>query len=92
VKFTKDGRIGLDVTTAAGRVVFRVSDTGPGMTAEQTARLFEAFTQVHTDTGTGGTGLGLAITRRLCELLDGRVTVESQPGKGSTFSLDFPLE
>jgi signal transduction histidine kinase len=91
-KFTKDGRIGLDVTTSEGRVVFRVSDTGPGMNPEQTARLFEAFTQVHTDTGTGGTGLGLAITRRLCELLEGRVSVESQPGKGSTFSLDFPLE
>jgi signal transduction histidine kinase len=91
-KFTHDGRIGLDATTAAGRIMFRVSDTGPGMTPEQTARLFEAFTQVHTDTAIGGTGLGLAITRRLCELLEGRLTVESQPGEGSTFSLDFPLE
>jgi len=72
-------------------VVFRVSDTGSGMTPEQVQRLFQPFTQVHTGPGPGGTGLGLAITRRFCEMLRGEVTVESEPGKGTTFRVILPL-
>jgi signal transduction histidine kinase len=90
-KFTRDGRVRLDVRREGGRIIFRVADTGQGMTEEQMERLFEPFTQVHTEDGIGGTGLGLAITRRLCRLLEGDVTVNSEIGRGSVFSLSFPL-
>jgi len=89
-KFTHDGQVRLNVIEQGSRIVFQVSDTGVGMSSEQTARLFEPFTQVHTS-NTGGTGLGLAITRRLCGLLDGEVSVDSKPDKGSIFTLSFPL-
>jgi signal transduction histidine kinase len=90
-KFTRSGQIGLDVHVEGERMVFRVSDTGPGMSPEQTQRLFAPFTQVHSGRNEG-TGLGLAITRGLCELLHGEVSVESEPGKGSTFTLSVPAE
>jgi signal transduction histidine kinase len=90
-KFTRSGVVGLDATPCGGRIVFRVSDTGVGMTPGQIERLFEPFSQVHAGNGPGGTGLGLAITRRLCELLGGEVSVESEPGRGSAFSLSLPL-
>ena len=97
-KFTKDGVVKLDVRREVGLagnwVFFRVSDTGIGMTAEQTARLFEAFGQA--DAGTtkkyGGTGLGLAITRKLCRLMGGEIDVESQAGRGTTFTVRLPGE
>jgi CheY-like chemotaxis protein len=71
------------------RIEFQVVDTGIGMTEEQCSRLFQRFTQVH---GTlneiyGGTGLGLAISKRLAEMLQGSIRVESQVGRGSTFTL-----
>jgi signal transduction histidine kinase len=89
-KFTRSGQIGLDVDVDGDHIVFRVSDTGPGMSSEQTQRLFAPFTQVHSGRQNEGTGLGLAITRGLCELLEGEVNVESESGKGSTFTLSFP--
>jgi signal transduction histidine kinase len=68
-------------------VLFRVRDSGIGMTNEQLGKLFQAFTQA--DAGTskryGGTGLGLAISRKFCQLMGGDLTVESEWGKGSTF-------
>jgi CheY-like chemotaxis protein len=72
--------------------VFSVSDTGIGMTPEQLARLFEAFTQADAATTRryGGTGLGLALSRRLCRMMGGDVTVESEPGHGSTFTIRLP--
>jgi GAF domain-containing protein/HAMP domain-containing protein len=78
--------------TASGEVVFTVTDTGIGMTAEQVGRLFEAFSQAEASTGKkyGGTGLGLAISRQFCRLMGGDVTVESEPGKGSTFTITLP--
>ena len=80
---------------AAARVVrFNVTDTGVGMTPEQTDRIFDAFTQadVTTTRKYGGTGLGLAIVSRFCQLMGGSVSVESRPGHGSSFFVRLPLE
>ena len=91
-KFTKEG----DVTLRASRVrngrnwiELAVADTGIGMTAEQQAKLFEEFTQADATTAQrfGGTGLGLAITRKLARMMGGDVTVTSEPGKGSVFTV-----
>jgi signal transduction histidine kinase/HAMP domain-containing protein len=97
-KFTKQGTVALEVTrqTAAGTewISFRVSDTGIGMTPEQLGRLFQAFSQAEASTARqyGGTGLGLAITKQFCRLMGGDVTVESQFGQGSTFTIRLPAE
>ena len=71
-----------------------VSDTGIGMTPEQLAKLFQAFTQADADTSKkyGGTGLGLALSRKICQMMGGEITVESQYGKGSTFTASLPVE
>ncbi|MGE5505426.1 MAG: ATP-binding protein, partial [Actinomycetota bacterium] len=87
VKFTREGRIAVRIgTTPAGFVRFEVADTGIGIAAEQQAALFQPFEQGGADITRrfGGTGLGLAICRRLVELQDGRIGVDSAPGKGST--------
>jgi signal transduction histidine kinase/CheY-like chemotaxis protein len=95
-KFTDNGTITLAanrvVTSGAERLVFRVSDTGIGMTPEQMAKLFSPFTQVDDSPARryGGAGLGLALTRNLCQLMGGDVTVVSQPGEGSTFTIELP--
>ena len=95
-KFTKNGTVRLGVTRVeeAGQhwVDFAVSDTGIGMTEEQVGRLFQEFAQADASTTRqfGGTGLGLAISRRLCRLMGGDVTVTSEPGKGSTFTMRLP--
>jgi adenylate cyclase len=94
-KFTKDGEVRLRVRKIAdGRswVEFAVSDTGIGMTAEQQAKLFEEFAQADALTARrfGGTGLGLAITRKLARMMGGDVTVTSEPGKGSVFTVRLP--
>jgi hypothetical protein len=74
-------------------VVFRVRDTGIGMTPEQVGKLFQAFAQAEASTASkyGGTGLGLAISRRFCQMMGGDVTVESVPGSGSTFTVRLPI-
>ena len=73
-------------------VEFAVSDTGIGMTADQQAKLFEEFSQADAATAQrfGGTGLGLAITRKLARMVGGDVTVTSEPGKGSVFTVRLP--
>ena len=93
-KFTKQGEVTLRVRKVAdGRnwIEFAVADTGIGMTPEQQAKLFEEFTQADSSTARqyGGTGLGLAITRKLARMMGGEVTVMSEPGKGSVFTVAF---
>ena len=94
-KFTKEGEVKLQARRVAnGRDVIElsVSDTGIGMTPEQQAKLFEEFTQADATTAQrfGGTGLGLAITRKLARMMGGDVTVTSEPGKGSAFTVRLP--
>ena len=95
-KFTEKGTVSLDVTreedVAGTWVVFRVRDTGIGMTPEQLGKLFQAFTQADGSTQRkyGGTGLGLALSRKFCMMMGGDVNVESEPGKGSTFTMRLP--
>jgi signal transduction histidine kinase/putative methionine-R-sulfoxide reductase with GAF domain len=94
-KFTKAGEVKLaarKVSNGSSFVEFAVSDTGIGMTAEQQAKLFEEFSQADATTAQhfGGTGLGLAITRKLARLMGGDVTVASEPGKGSVFTVRLP--
>jgi signal transduction histidine kinase len=94
-KFTKAGEVKLAARKASNGsnfVEFAVSDTGIGMTAEQQAKLFEEFSQADATTAQrfGGTGLGLAITRKLARMMGGDVTVTSEPGKGSVFTVRLP--
>jgi signal transduction histidine kinase len=94
-KFTKEGEIALRVHKVAdGRdwVELAVADSGIGMTAEQQAKLFQDFTQAESLTARryGGTGLGLAISRKLARMMGGDVTVTSEPGKGSVFTVRLP--
>jgi signal transduction histidine kinase len=95
-KFTKAGEVKLaarKVSNGSSFVEFAVSDTGIGMTAEQQAKLFEEFSQADATTAQrfGGTGLGLAITRKLARMMGGDVTVTSEPGKGSVFTVRLPV-
>jgi len=95
-KFTKEGEVALRVCKVAdGRewVELAVADTGIGMTAEQQAKLFQDFTQADSLTARryGGTGLGLAISRKLARMMGGDVTVTSEPGKGSVFTVRLPV-
>jgi GAF domain-containing protein len=94
-KFTKAGEVKLaarKVSNGSNFVEFAVSDTGIGMTPEQQAKLFEEFSQAEATTAQrfGGTGLGLAITRKLARTMGGDVTVASEPGKGSVFTVRLP--
>jgi signal transduction histidine kinase/CheY-like chemotaxis protein/HAMP domain-containing protein len=94
-KFTQDGKLTVGVErlgTDRSIVQITISDTGIGMSEEQLGRLFQAFSQADASTTKkfGGTGLGLAITRHFCRLLGGDVTVASQVGEGSTFTIVLP--
>jgi adenylate cyclase len=94
-KFTKEGEVALRVRKVAdGRdwVELAVADTGIGLTAEQQAKLFQEFTQADSLTARryGGTGLGLALSRKLARMMGGDVTVASEPGKGSVFTVRLP--
>jgi signal transduction histidine kinase len=95
-KFTEGGTITLYARQAQENgsdwVTLAVADTGIGMTAEQMGKLFQEFSQASSSTASkyGGTGLGLAISRRFCQMMGGDITVESEPGRGSTFTIRVP--
>jgi PAS domain S-box-containing protein len=93
-KFTEGGTVRLEVSReeGGGRFVFRVADTGIGMTPDHLGKLFKPFSQVDPSATRrfGGTGLGLAITRHFCEAMGGEITVESRPGIGSAFTIRLP--
>ena len=93
VKFTHVGGVSLETSLEAGAVVIRVTDTGPGMNAEEQARIFEEFEQTGSAAQrSGGTGLGLAISARILNEAGGGLTLESTPGQGSTFTIRMPVE
>jgi signal transduction histidine kinase/CheY-like chemotaxis protein len=95
VKFTEQGEVGLYITKIAqDRLRFEVRDTGIGLTKEQQSKLFQSFSQADGSTTRkyGGTGLGLTICKQLTELMNGRIWVESQYGKGSSFFCEIDLE
>src|SRR6202022_860620 len=95
-KFTERGTITIDARPVYenGRewITLAVTDTGIGMTAEQMGKLFQEFSQASSTTASkyGGTGLGLAISRRFCQMMGGDITVESEPGSGSNFTIRLP--
>jgi signal transduction histidine kinase len=95
-KFTKAGTITIDArdNKENGRdwISVAVADTGVGMTPEQMGRLFQEFSQATSSTASkyGGTGLGLVISKRFCQMMGGDITVESEPGRGSTFTIRLP--
>jgi signal transduction histidine kinase/ActR/RegA family two-component response regulator len=93
VKFTEVGTVALAVAVHGQRLIFRVWDTGIGMTRQQLDQLFNPFHQADGSTTRrfGGTGLGLAISKRLAELMSGDISVLSEPGKGSTFEFQMPF-
>jgi signal transduction histidine kinase len=95
-KFTERGTIGINARQGQenGRdcITVAVTDTGIGMTPEQMGKLFQEFSQASSSTASkyGGTGLGLAISRRFCQMMGGDITVASEPGRGSTFTIRLP--
>ena len=94
-KFTEGGEITLTTRThpEEATVSFAIRDTGIGMTEEQLGRLFEAFAQANAETSRkyGGTGLGLALSREFCRMMGGDITVASEAGVGSTFTVTLPV-
>ncbi len=95
-KFTEKGTVSIDARQRAenGRdwITISVTDTGIGMTPEQMGKLFQEFSQATSTTASkyGGTGLGLVISRRFCQMMGGDITVESEVGRGSTFTIRLP--
>jgi signal transduction histidine kinase len=95
-KFTERGTISVDARQAHENggdwVTIAVADTGIGMTSEQMGKLFQEFSQASSTTASkyGGTGLGLAISRRFCQMMGGDITVQSEPGRGSIFTIRLP--
>ena len=91
LKFTATGEITLQAEYHGNQFVLRVSDTGCGMTEKEQEKIFKEFTRLRSAQGQEGFGLGLSITRKLVELLGGKIEIESTPGKGSTFQVPMPL-
>ena len=87
LKFTSQGSITIQVDYEQNRFTFRVEDTGCGMSFQEQQRVFQAFTRLQSAQGQEGFGLGLSITKKLVELLNGEITIESAPGKGSMFQV-----
>ncbi len=99
IKFTEEGEVKLEVKTRTSEkdfdvLRFSISDTGIGISKEKIKNLFKSFSQADSSTSRrfGGTGLGLAISKSLVEMMEGEISVDSTPGKGSTFSFSIKLE
>lgn len=97
VKFTPSGKITIALTYEAidsehCRVVLSVEDTGIGVAPSQIERIFEQFEQAESSDDISGTGLGLSICKKLTELMNGEISVQSEPGVGSTFRVEIPAE
>lgn len=99
IKFTDHGYIALEcravsLTAEQAEISFKVIDTGIGISQDYVGKIFESFTQAGTDTARkfGGTGLGLTISKQLADLMNGSITVESEPGKGTAFTVHIPLQ
>ena len=97
-RFTERGKVTISAPRAAVDggtwIAMAVADTGIGMTPEQMGRLFQEFVQADESTTRkyGGTGLGLAISRRFCQMMGGDISVESEIGRGSTFTIRLPVK
>ncbi len=97
-KYTNGGEVTFTVMEEkmqdASWIVFKVSDTGIGMSKEQVDKVFDAFTQADNSTTRkyGGTGLGLTISKRFCEMMGGSISIESVPAVGSVFIVKLPAE
>jgi len=96
-KYTREGEVELSVNVEYGSgdtvtLIFRVRDTGPGMTADQVGRLFDAYSRFNMEANrkTMGTGLGMGITRNLVNMMNGEILVESKPDHGSLFTVRLP--
>jgi len=99
IKFTERGHVKLTATAEylnekSVGIIFKVSDTGIGISEEYVQRIFDSFTQAGTDTARkyGGTGLGLTISKQLVDLMQGKISVESELGAGTVFSVNIPFE
>ncbi len=94
IKFTETGEVAIEASHADGLFRVAVRDSGPGIAAADQAKIFEEFQQVdNTPTRQkGGTGLGLAISKRIVEMHGGRILVESELGKGATFTISLPVK
>jgi signal transduction histidine kinase len=94
IKFTEAGEVAIEAIHADGAFSVAVRDSGPGIAAADQAKIFEEFQQVD-NTSTrqkGGTGLGLAISKRIVEMHGGRILVDSELGRGSTFTITLPVD
>ena len=94
IKFTEEGEVRVAAGMSDGMLQVAVTDTGPGIPQEEQARIFEEFHQVDSSNTKkkAGTGLGLAIAKRIVELHGGRISVQSELGRGSTFTVDLPVK
>ena len=92
-KFTKKGTVTLSISKNTTDITFAITDTGIGMNKEQLSKVFEEFTQAESSTSKdyGGTGLGLPISKKMTEMMGGKMKVESEEGKGTTFSIIIPI-
>jgi signal transduction histidine kinase len=94
IKFTETGEVIVSVAADEATFEIAVTDTGPGIPAAEQQKIFEEFHQIDTSATRkkGGTGLGLAISKRIVELHGGRIWVESEPGRGSSFRFVIPIQ
>ncbi|NRA52120.1 MAG: response regulator [Phaeodactylibacter sp.] len=93
IKYTSaGGKVSMKVYQQGADITFEVADTGQGIDTEDLPRIFDRFYQVRQDRLQGGTGVGLALSKELAELMEGRLQVASEIGRGSVFTLSFPLE